>query len=92
VNASREHAPISDPGTRLALEHLAESRQRLGAWTAQMATRMAAPRGGIDLGFGSFQPRSKTLRMLTSLVLPRLPWIRWGVALAPVLLRFWRRR
>jgi hypothetical protein len=92
MTTSAGDAPIKDADTRLALDHLAESRQRLGAWTAQMATRVATPPGGIDLGFGSFQPRSRTLRMLMSLALPRLPWIRWGVALAPMLLRFWRRR
>jgi hypothetical protein len=79
--------PSSDPATRLALEHLAESRQRLAGWTAQMASRRSE-----GFGFGSFQPRSKTLQMLMSLALPRLPWMRWGFALLPLLLRFWRRR
>lgn len=89
---SGEREPISDPATRLALEHLAESRQRLAGWTAQMATRMGSGQSE-GIGFGSFQPRSKTLQMLMSLVMPRMPWMRWGLsALLPLVLRFWRRR
>lgn len=90
--AAGERDLIRDPATRLALERLAESRQRLAGWTAQMTTRMA-PRQGEGVGFGSFQPRSRTLQLLMSLALPRQPWIRWGFsALLPLLLRFWRRR
>ncbi len=86
--------PINDVATRLALEHLAESRQRLAGWTTQMSARVASRRNeGMGLGFSSFQPRSETLKMLMSLVLPRLPWLRWGFsALLPLVLRFWRRQ
>lgn len=89
--ASDGRDAIGDPATQLALEQLAESRQRLAGWTAQMAARMASQRGE-GIGFGSFQPRSSTLQMLMSLGLSRMPWMRWGVALLPLLLRFWRRR
>jgi hypothetical protein len=92
--AANERDAINDPATQLALERLAESRLRLAGWTAQMAAHRAARRGGgMGFGFGSFQPRSKTLQMLMSLVMPRVPWMRWGLsALLPLLLRFWRRR
>jgi hypothetical protein len=89
--AAEGREPINDPATQLALEHLAESRQRLAGWTAQMAARMSSQRGE-GIGFGAFQPRSRTLQMLMSLGLSRMPWMRWGVALLPLLLKFWRRR
>ncbi len=89
--ASGGRGPISDPATLLALERLAESRRHVAGWAAQKAARMASRRSD-GFSFGSFQPRSRTLQMLMSLALPRLPWIRWGFALAPLLWRFWRRR
>jgi hypothetical protein len=82
---------ISDPATQRALADLAESRQRLAGWTTQMAARMASRRNE-GIGFGSFQPRSRTLQMLMSLGLSRMPWMRWGIALLPLVLRLWRRR
>jgi CRP-like cAMP-binding protein len=82
---------ISDPAIQRALADLAESRQRLAGWTAQMAARMGSQRSE-GFGFGSFQPRSKTLQMLMSLGLSRMPWMRWGIAVLPLLLRFWRQR
>ena len=84
-------APISDEATLLALARLTESRQRLGDWADQKRA-LRGSRGHEGIGFGSFQPRSKTLQTLVSLALPRLPWIRWGITLAPLLLRYWRRR
>lgn len=80
---------IGDAATRLALDRLAESRLRLADWSAQMATRIPS-RG--PLGFlENFSPRSKTLQMLMSLALPRLPWMRWAFS-ALLMLRSWRRR
>jgi len=89
--ASDERDAIRDPATQAALEQLAESRQRLAGWTAQMAARNASPRDE-GFGFGSFQPRSRTLQMLLSLGLSRMPWMRWGITLLPLVMRFWRRR
>ena len=82
---------ISDPATQRALEHLAESRRRLAGWTAQMVSRMGSQRDE-GISFGGFQPRSRTLQMLMSLGLSRMPWMRWGIALLPMVLKFWRRR
>jgi hypothetical protein len=97
--AADEREAITDPATQLALARLAESRGRLGEWTSEMAARMAARHGDLGalglgaLGFGGFKPRSETLKMLMSLVLPRLPWLRWGLSAAlPLVLRWWRRR
>jgi hypothetical protein len=91
--APGERGRINDAATQLALLRLAESRERLGGWASEMSARVASRRdeGLGALGFGNFNPRSETLKMLMSLVLPRLPWIRWAFS-AFSLFRAFRRR
>lgn len=88
-----ERGRIHDTATQLALLRLAESRERLGDWATEMSARVASRQSNplSALGFGNFSPRSQTLKMLMSLALPRLPWIRWAFS-AFSLLRAFRRR